>query len=174
MQTLAALFVAAYVFIPHGTNMMSSNVNLNRALEIRHRFGSHFLWVCEKGVEYVIRDETTLDRIEHLFDSAHAFSPEVERLHERMRPIEKREEQLDREIDAISDDEDRSPRDEERRRDLERRLRDVESQLRDFERQEEALDAKQDRLEDEAERRMVPIIDEAIRSGAAKRYPAVD
>ena len=174
MQTLAALVVAAYVFVPHGSNMMSSNVDLDRALAVRHRFGSHFLWVREKGVEYVIRDEATLERIDHLFDSAHALSPEAERLHARMRPIEKREEQLDAEIDAISDDEQRTARDEEHRHDLEGRLRDVESQLRDLEREEEALDAKQDRLEDEAERRMMPIIDEAIRTGVAKRYPAVD
>jgi hypothetical protein len=174
MQTLAALFVAAYVFVPHGSNMMSSNVNLDRALAVRHRLGSHFLWVRDHGVEYVIRDEATLDRVEHLFDSAHALSPDVERLHERMRPVEKREERLDSEIDAISDDDERTPRDEERRRDLERQLRDVESKLRDLEREEEALDAKQDRLEEDAERKMMPIIDEAIRTGVAKRYPAVD
>ena len=82
------------------------------------------------------------------------------------------EEQLDKEIDAISDDENRTLRDEERLRELERRMRDVESQLRVFEREEEDLDAKQDRLEEEAERRMMPIIDEAIRTGLAKRYPA--
>ena len=44
----------------------------------------------------------------------------------------------------------------------------------EFPAEEEALDAKQDRLEDDAERRMMPIVDVAIRSGVAKRYPAVD
>jgi cell division protein FtsB len=169
MQTFAALFFAAYVFVPHTSNMMSANVDLDRALAVRHRFGSHFLWVREKGVEYVIRDEATLDRIEHLFDSANALSPETQRLHERMRPLEDRERRLEREADAISDDDDRSPRDEDHLRVLERQLRDVESQLRDLEREQEALEAKHDRLEDEAERKMMPIIEEAIRSGLARR-----
>src|SRR5205807_2343027 len=63
MQTFAALLFAAYVFVPHNANMMSSNVDLDRALAVRHRLGSHFLWVREKGVEYVIRDDAALDRI---------------------------------------------------------------------------------------------------------------
>ena len=174
MQTFTALLFAAYVFVPHDANMISSNVSLDRALAVRHRLGSHFLWVREKGVEYVIRDEATLGRIEQLFGGRDALSPEVERLHKRIRPVEEREAQLDREIDAISDDDNRTPRDEERLRELERRMRDVESQLRVLEREEEALDAKQDRLEEEAERRMLPIIDEAIRTGLAKRYPPLD
>ena len=155
--------VDSYVFVPHGTNVMSSNIDLQRALSIGRRYGSHFLWVRHDGREYVIRDAATLDAIERVLDSAGVPLPEMERLRAKMRPLEARERTLDHEVDAISDDENRSAADEARLRDLEGRLREVESQLRVLEGEEERLDREQDRLEEEAERKMMPLIERAIR-----------
>ena len=163
-----ALLVLSYVFVPAASNMMTANIDLDRALEIRHRYGSHFIWVEREGREYVIRDSATLDAIDRLFEEAHAVSPELERLHAKMRPLEKRQERLEAEADAISDDDSRSARDDARLRDIERELHDVEGQLRDFEREEERIERKQDRMEEQAEERMTPILEDAIRRGIAK------
>jgi chromosome segregation ATPase len=158
-----------YVFVPHSGNMISSNMDLDHALAIRHRFESRFLWIRHEGREYLIRDAATLDEIERLFEPSNIGRPELARLHEKIRPLEHRESQLDREADAISDDDDRTERDEARLRDLHVQLRDVEAQLRVLERQQEEIEAKQDRAEEEAERKMIPVVERAIRSGAAKR-----
>jgi Skp family chaperone for outer membrane proteins len=149
--------------------MMSANIDLDRALEVRREHGSHFLWVKRDGRAYVIRDQATLDSIDDLFAGSRAFAPDLRRLHEKMRPLEARERELDREADAISDDDRRTARDEARLRDLQRDLRDVELRLRDFEREQEWLERKQDQREAEAEEKMVPIVHDAIRRGIAKR-----
>ena len=169
MHTLVFLALT-YVFIPHdANNMMSANLDLPRALQVRRSHGTHFLWFERDGRTYVIRDQATLNRIEDLFDDVRAMGPDLERLHDKMRPIEERERVLDHEADAVSDDDHRSSRDEERLRDLQRELRDVEVKLRDYEREEERLEHEQDRREARAEAKMVPIVDDAIRSGIAKR-----
>ena len=82
----------------------------------------------------------------------------------KLRPLEKRESQLDREIDALDED----GRDRERARVLERDMHEVEAQLRVLEREEEDVDRRRDAREAEAERQMVPILVEAIRSGIAR------
>lgn len=164
-----ALLVISYVFIPGPSNLMSANLDLQRALAIQRHYGSHFLWVERDGAQYVIRDSATLEAIDHLFDEARAYDPDLERLREKMRPLERRESRLEKEADAISDDDNRSARDRARLRDLQRELRDIELQLRDYEREEERLDARHDRLEEEAERKMMPIIEDAIRRGIARR-----
>jgi DNA repair exonuclease SbcCD ATPase subunit len=168
MYTIAFLALT-YVFVPGGPNIISANLDLQRALTIRREHGSHFLWFKRDGHAYVIRDRETLDRIDALFADARAMDPDQERLHAKMRPLEDRENDLDREADAISDDDHRTRRDEEHLRELQRELRDVESKLRDYEREEERLDRRRDRLEMDAEAKMVPIVDDAIRRGIAKR-----
>ena len=156
-----------YVFV-RGSNNMSANLDLERSLQIRRQYGSNFLWMRHGGHTYLIRDVDTLDAIDALFRPMNALDPEYERLHAKMKPLEKRENQLDDEADAISDDDDRSERDEARLRDLHRELRDVERDLRVLEREEEELDRKQEQLEAEAEKAMVPILRDAIRKGIAK------
>ena len=168
MHTIA-LLVLTYVLVPGASNMISANVDVDRALAIRRDHGSHFLWVKRDGRAYVIRDQATLEAVGALFAGSRAFSPELRRLHEKLRPLEAHERELDREADAISDDDQRNACDEVRLRDLQRELRDVESRLRDLEREEEALERRQDRREAEAEEAMVPIVDDAIRRGIAKR-----
>lgn len=167
---MLALLALSYVFIPGpSNNVISSNIDLNRALAIRDQYGAHFLWVKHDGVGYVIRDAATLAEIDHLFDAARAYSPELEQLRKKMRPLEKRQDRLEREADAISDDDYASQHDRERLRDLQRELRDIERQLSQYEREEERLDARKDRLEEEAEERMTPIVEDAIRRGIARR-----
>jgi len=168
MFTIAFLALT-YVFVPGGPNVVSANLDLQRALAIRREHGSRFLWFKRDGREYVIRDRETLERVDALFADARAMDPDMERLRAKMRPLEDRENELDREADAISDDDHRTRRDEERLRDLQRELRDVESRLGDYEREEERLDRQRDRLEMEAEKKMIPIVDDAIRRGIAKR-----
>jgi hypothetical protein len=169
MHTLAFLALT-YVFVAgDSNNMMSANLDLSRALQVRHAHGSHFLWFKRDGRAYTIRDQATLNRIEDLFDDVRAMDPDLDRLHDKMRPLDARERVLDREADAISDDDNRSARDEAKLRDLHRQLRDVELRLRNYEREEERLEHEQDRREAAAEAKMVPIVDDAIRSGIAKR-----
>lgn len=157
-----------YVIMHDSNTITTSNIDIERALTIKGRYGSRFLWTRFEGRGYVIRDAATLAAIDALFEPSRALGPEQERLRTKMRPLEKREERLDGEADAISDGEDRTARDEYRLRDLRRELRDVERELRVLERQEEELDRKQERLDREAERAMKPIIREAIRKGTAR------
>jgi prefoldin subunit 5 len=161
-----------YVLIHGSSNIMATggDLNLHAALAKKAEYGSHFIWFQRHGEGYVIRDAATLDQIDHLFDAQRALDPDAERLRDRLRPLEKRESKLDHEIDALEDgDEKLTSDDRQRLRDLQREMRDVEAQLRVLEREEEAIDRKRDAREADAERRMVPILDEAIRSGVAKR-----
>jgi len=170
MHTLVLLALTYVLVGGDSNNLMSSNVDINRAIAVRDRYGAHFLWVKRDGVGYVIRDAATLDAIDRLFEPSRAFSPELERLRAKMRPLEKRENRLDKEIDAIEDmDEGVTQSDRARLRDLKHEMRDVQVRLREYEREEESLDRRQDRLEQEAEERMIPLVDEAIRKGVAKR-----
>jgi len=164
------LLALTYVLVLGDSNTLrSSGVDIERAVDLRDQYGAQFLWVKRNGVRYVIRDGRTVDEVARLFEDDRVLEPEMNRLHARMRPIERRETELEHQIDAITDDDHASAADRARLRDLERELRDVEAQLRVLEREEEDLDRKQDAAERDAERRMVPLVDEAIRRGVAKR-----
>jgi len=164
----------SYVFVRGGTSIISGgSLELTSVIAKRDRYERNFLWVrTEAGREYLIRDEATLARIERLFAPARAFDPEMERLHQRMHPLERRESALDREVDRLTDrDEDDAPMtsaEQQRLRERQRELRDVQTQLREHEREEERLDRKRDALEEEAERQLWPIVDEAVRAGLAR------
>jgi hypothetical protein len=164
MLTLAT--VLSYVLIHGSTNVMMTggNVKLPAALATRSEYGGEFLWFRTRDGAYLIRDARMLERIDHLFDGARALDPDVERVRVKLQPLEKRESELDREIDALDED----GRDKERARDLERDMRDVEAQLRVLEREEEEVDRRRDAREAEAERRMFPILADAIHSGVAQ------
>jgi hypothetical protein len=164
----------SYVFMRGGTNIISGGpLELNAVVAKRYEYQGNFLWVrTGAGREYLIRDEATLARVDRLFAPVRVSDPQMERLHERMRPLERRESTLDRQVDALSDrDDDDTPltRDEQQRlHELQREQRDVQSQLREYEREEEALDRKRDALEEEAERQLWPIVDEAVNKGLAQ------
>ena len=115
------------------------------------------------------RHAETLERIDRLFDAEQALDPDAERVRAKLRPLERRESQLDHQIDAIEDaDDERSSRDEARLGELRREMRDLEAQMRVLEREEEEIDRRRDAREAEAERRMVPILEDAIHSGIAR------
>jgi septal ring factor EnvC (AmiA/AmiB activator) len=165
--------IVSYVLIHGSTNKILSgpNINLTSVLAKRSEYGHDFLWFRTAKGAYVIRDAATLERVDRLFDAEQALDPDSERLRAKMRPLEKRESQLDREIDAIEDDDDHNDRDDARLSKLHSEMREVEEQLRVLEREEEALDHRRDALEAEAERRMAPVLEDAIRSGIARPAP---
>jgi len=161
-----------YILVYGGSQTIRSgpDVSLDVALAKRDQYGGDFLWFKKDGRGYLIRDAATLARIEAPFERARVYKPEKKRIKYEQRPLERRESQLDREIDALSD-RDEGPRltaaEKDHLRDLRREMESVERQLRVLEQQEDEIDRKSDELEAEAEREMVPILDEAIRSGVA-------
>lgn len=162
-----------YVFMHGSTNIISgSTVSLQHALAQRDAYGADFLWFRDHGEEYVIRDAVTLERIDHLFDAAHAFDPESKRIERELQPLERRESELDERIDALTDRDEGPELTAAEKQDLDRwraEMRTLHPKLRDLERQEEEIDRKRDAAEHDAERRMVPILEEAVRSGVATR-----
>ena len=161
-----------YILVYNGSQTIRSgpDVPLDVALAKRDVYRGDFLWFKKDGHAYLIRDAATLERIEAPFERARAYKPEAKRIKWEMRSLERRESQLDREIDRLTD-RDEGPRltgaEEDHLRDLRREMESVRSQMRPLERQEEEIDRKRDELEAQAEREMVPILDDAIRSGVA-------
>jgi hypothetical protein len=160
-----------YVLVHGSQSIMSGpNVSLESALMKRASYGSDFIWFHDHGKEYVIRDAATVDRILHLFDPEHAFDPEAERIERELRPLEKRESELDDEIDALTDRDEGPALTAAEEQKLERLRKEMDAlhpKMRALERQEEEVDHKRDAAEAEAERRMVPILEESVRSGIA-------
>ena len=89
-------------------------------------------------------------------------------MEEQLRPLERRESELDQKINALSDrDEDDAPlsaAQKDHLRGLRQEMRALQRDLRALEREQNEIDHKRDTLEAEAERAMVPIADEAIRT----------
>src|SRR5437588_12603538 len=91
----------SYVLVRGSEHMLTGpDVSLNVALARRDKYGSDFMWFKKDGREYLIRDGGTLDRIEGLFEPARAYKPEAKRVRGELRPLEQRESELDRQIDA--------------------------------------------------------------------------
>ena len=160
-----------YIFV-HGSHqiMTGRDVSLKIALAKRDQYGGNFLWFKTGGHRYLIRDAATLERIDRLFDPERSYDPDAERIHRELRPLERRESELDREIDRLTD-RDEGPSltaaEESRLDTLRREMDGLHDRLRVLENREEEVDRKRDALEAEAERAMLPILDEAIRAGIA-------
>lgn len=157
--------VDAYVMTLGDTTHIRSggDLNLKAVLRIAKRFDGDFLWVRTGGRAYVIRDERTLEAIARLFAPMEALHVEQQALNARMQPLERRERDIDRLIEQWED------RDDARVRELEGELRGIERKLHALEQEESALDLREEQLEREAERKMVPVVDLAIREGTAQR-----
>jgi hypothetical protein len=160
-----------YVLVHGSQSIMSGpDVSLDRALAKRATYGNEFIWFRDHGKDYVIRDAATLDRVLHLFDAEHAFDPDAERIERELRPLEKRESELDEEIDALTD-RDEGPAltaaEEQKLDRLQKEMDALHPKMRALERQEAEIDRKRDAAEAEAERRMVPILEEAVQKGVA-------
>jgi bla regulator protein blaR1 len=158
----------SYVWVRHDRqNISMSHLDLDRALQLRDRLGANFIWFRLGGVEYVARDAATLEAIDRLWEPYRASDPEYDRLMERLHPLEKKEAALDREHDALEEQEEHADR--ARLRELERQLEVVQRQLRVLEDEERRMDEKREAIERDVERRMVPVLEEAVRKGTARR-----
>lgn len=170
MQLLA--IALTYIFV-HGANniiISGSTASLELAQATRDTYGCDFLWFRDHGTVYVIRDKATLERIDRLFDAERAFDPESRRIERELRPLERRESELDDQIDALTDRDEGPELTAAEEQNLDRLRREMETlrpKMRILERQEEEIDRKRDAAEEDAERRMVPILEEAVRSGVA-------
>lgn len=165
--------IGPYIYSMGGDmRMIHSSGDWRQIEPLLERWSGTYFWVRHGGREYLIRDEATLAKIGQTFAPMHAASAELEKLHGRMRPVEQRERDVERRVDAIEDREDDDGRvseaDRRRLAELREELRGIQSELRVFEAEEERLDEKQEAIEKDAERRIVPVIEEAIRNGAAK------
>jgi hypothetical protein len=180
---LSAADIDEYVY-SRGGSQTTAHIN-NFSLQTLNRLPKgHYFWFRDEGASFMIRDVATLAVIDRVFEEAHKLAPEEQALRKRMRPVERRQseledeiDRLDEEIDEIEDKEERlsaADRDRmralrDRQRPLEDTLRSVEEQLRELEREEERLDQRTEALEREAERKLVPIMKDAIRRGVAVR-----
>ncbi|HEV7923462.1 MAG TPA: hypothetical protein VGR02_21980 [Thermoanaerobaculia bacterium] len=178
MRKLALLAVLAfplfagnpfsYVWVRNNRQTISMHhMNMDRAIELRDRLGTNFIWFRLGGTEYLTRDAVTLGAIDRLWEPYRASDPEYDQLMARLRPLEKKETALDREHDALEDQEEHADRT--RLHDLERQLKDVQRQLRALEDEERRLDNERDAIERDVERRMVPLLEDAVRRGVAKK-----
>jgi DNA repair exonuclease SbcCD ATPase subunit len=167
----------SYLYSRDGNSIISGNIDVDRLLQINKRFPAPFLWARIDGKQYLIRDKTTLARVTAAFRDVDALHVEHERIERRMRPVEQREEELEDEMDGLSDalsDRDDLSRAERAR--MERRLDEltaliepVQRQLRDLEREEEKLDQREEKLTAIAEREVQELVEDAIRRGLASR-----
>lgn len=157
-----------YVWV-HGnrSNLMSSNTDLDRALAVRDELGTNFLWFRMGRAEYVVRDRGTLDALERLWQPYRMSDPEYDRIRERIRTLETQERPIEKEYDRLADREDRA--DHARMTELRRQLDEIEAKMRVLESEEDRIDKRRDALEAEIERKMVPILEDAVRTGVAKK-----
>ena len=172
-----------YIYAVSGNHQIvaGGSINIGSLGKIADRYGDRFFWFRYRGTEYVIRDESTLGDIDGVFSYIAQLEPQRDDIRRRLRPLEQRERDLDRKIDALEDrmdkledrDDAAAERDhralEAQMRTLERQMRELEREMERIEREEERFDQKEEALEDEAERKLLPILQRAIRSGAAKR-----
>jgi chromosome segregation ATPase len=95
------------------------------------------------------------------FRNADPLRAEHERLKQKMRPLEKKERELERRIDNLEDDDRDASH-------LREQLRPIARQLRQLEAEEERLDDRKDELNEAAETKLREIVERAIRRGVAK------
>lgn len=162
--------IGPYIYSVGGEpRMIHSSGNWERIQTMLDRWSGSYFWVRHEGREYLIRDAATLATIATVFAPMHAAGAELEKLHRRMRPVEQQERDIERRMDDIEDaDDEVSAADRQRLSELRDELRGIQKQIRVLEEEENRLDAKHEALETEAEKRLVPVIEQAIRSGAAK------
>jgi len=151
----------AYVLCSSGSPgcriLISGQSSVRNITSVRARYGaSPFLWVRIDGREYVIRDRAFLDRTDVLFAPIHALEPEQAKVSREEEVLDKEEEHLEQ----VAEHDGARVHD---------RLHDVARQLRDVEAREKVLDDREEGLERVAENDLWRMVDEAIRSGMAKR-----
>lgn len=139
-----------------GVMLLTTGISIEDAVSRRQHYGHDFLWVRRNGHDYLIRDAGFLARADELFAPQRALEPEQQ-------AVAKEERALDHEIDRLedaSDHHDRAVRD---------RLREYREKIRVVEARERELDDREEALEKVAEDALWRMVDDAIRSGLAKR-----
>ena len=139
--------------IGHGHVSIAGGTTLDDFQAVKSRLGDECLWVRLEGKSYVIHDTEMLDRVRELFAPVRAMSPEAQN-------VEKEEEDLDRQIDALEDDEGPHSADTERLR----------VKLDDVHRRERALDRKEDELSCQAETKMWPLVEDMTQQATPKNH----
>jgi hypothetical protein len=137
-----------------GSISLSGSANLDQFLQAQKRFNGDFLWTRFKGREYLISDAETLSRVRALFAPLRALDPEMDRINDE-------ESDLDEQVDEISDGP-AAKRDEALLQKLEQRLELIRRRQRELERMEAEIECA-------AEKKLIPLIEEAVRTGRAKR-----
>ena len=132
---------------------LSGGANVNDLVAVSNRFSGDFLWARLKGREYLIRDADTLTRVRAFFSPLRALEPEMKRVSEQ-------ENELDEQIDAIEDGES-ADRDE-------AKLDKLRAQRDAVQQRERELDRMEEKIECTAEKQLVTLIEESIKSGKAR------
>ncbi|PYQ29103.1 MAG: hypothetical protein DMF56_12555 [Acidobacteria bacterium] len=162
-----------YVFSRGGKgDVILSHGSVQAMMRIKNRFVGTYLYARLDGREYLIRDAASIDDARHAVAPLDAILEELEPIHQKMRPLEKREEAIDRELDALTDNENDQEMTAEKRdriRELERQQHEVERDLRVYEREEERFDHRQDALDKVFDEEIRRIVERAVRTGVAER-----
>lgn len=145
----------AYV-ISTGDSATLSGSTVDELVSVHKRMPANSIWVRRGGREYVIVDQTVRRRALALFAPQMALEPEQE-------AVGREEAELDHEADYLSDLDRLTEA-------QHRRLEELHGRLRVVSRRERELDEREQELERQAERAFWPLVDEAIKSGVAKRF----
>ncbi len=146
----------SYAYRSGGQNVtIAGGASIEDFRRLRSSLGSDGFWVRIEGVNYVVHDEDFVGRVQAFFAPVRALEPDVQ-------AVEREQEELDQEIDAIEDDEDRDAAGS-------ARLKELHTKMKDVTRREKKLDEETDRLSCDAEAKTWTLVNEAIRSGLAKR-----
>lgn len=176
LLTAVSAFAKNYTYVySRGDDSYSviTRGSLENVLRVRRQLSGTYIWVVRDRLEYVIRDRAILDEVEKAFAPMEAFAPQQKALHEKMRPVEKRADAIEREMDRLTDlydDEDLTPAQKDRLRELRRKMREIEVDLRQYEEEESRLDEIEEELEREFEAKLDKIIDRAFAKGAVERF----
>jgi len=163
----------AFILSSPGSQVTCSVVDdLSGFQSLKARYGDDFLWVRRHGRSYVVRDAALLQRAHSCFAAVSALAPAHEAINREERKLDREEERLDAITDRASDSEDRrmsakSAPSEGELREVRMKLEEVRARQRVVNERERELDRREDILEQEAERNMWRLVDDAIRSGAA-------
>lgn len=82
----------AYIISAGDNQRYKAGSSLDEFEAMRKRISGRYMWVRRDGREYVIRDETTIRRVETFFAPVEALAPE-------QKAMGREEEQLDREAE---------------------------------------------------------------------------
>jgi hypothetical protein len=168
----------SYVYVLEGGHkqiVSGGPLDIDNVVRISKRHDGHYFWFALDGRSYMIRDSATLAEIDRNFEAMRALDPQRDEIRRRLEPLEREERITDKKVDALEDsidDDENVPESKVRAveaqvRELERHLRTIEEKMRAIEDEEERLDRKIDALEEEAERKLIPILRKSIKDGRA-------